>query len=182
MTFDQKVQLWMVVGTWVAGVATLLAVMTALYLARRGEKVRLRIFVGIREVFRGDGSPHEDHVCFHVTNVGERPVTITTLGWVVGRRKKRKYCIQPLSGSWTKQYPAELTHGQDARFMVSLSETPNWESDFSTRFINDSSGQSLKTLRAQIFTSVGQTFEVKPESGLIDQLRLATEGTAQSSA
>ncbi len=57
MTFDQKVQLWMVVGTWVAGLATLLAVMTALYLAKNVEKVRLRIFVGIRMVVPGDGSP-----------------------------------------------------------------------------------------------------------------------------
>ena len=170
MTFDQKVQLWMLVGTWVAGLATLLAVMTAFYLATNVEKVRLRIFVGIRAVIRGDGSPGEDHVCFDVTNVGERPVIITAVGWVVGKRKKRKYCIQPLSGSW-KQCPAELTHAQNAKFMVSLSDMPNWVSDFSAGFINDPSGQSLKTLKAQIFTSVGQTFEVKPESGLIDRLR-----------
>ena len=99
MTFDQKVQLWMVVGTWVAGLATLLAVMTALYLAKNVEKVRLKIFVGIREVFPGDGSSPE-HVCFDVTNVGQRPVTITGVGWVIGKRKKRKGLIQLLSGSW----------------------------------------------------------------------------------
>ena len=37
MTFEQKVQLWMVVGTWVAGLATLAAVMTSLYFARSAE-------------------------------------------------------------------------------------------------------------------------------------------------
>ena len=169
MTFDQKVQLWMVVGTWVAGLATLLAVMTALYLAKNVEKVRLRISVGIREVVPGDGSPAE-YVWFDVTNVGQRPVTITGVGWVIGKRKKRKNYFQPLSGSWTKQCPAELTHGQNANFTVSLSDMPNWASDFA-EFINDPSGQSLKTLKAQIFTSVGQTFEVKPESNLIDRLR-----------
>ena len=84
MTFEQKVQLWMVVGTWVAGLATLGAVMTSLYFARSAEKVRLRIFVGIRVAFSGDGSPGKDYVCFDVTNVGERPVIITTVGWVVG--------------------------------------------------------------------------------------------------
>ena len=181
MTFDQKVQLWMVVGTWVAGVATLLAVMTSLYLARRGERVRLNISVGIRQLMRGDGSPPEDHVCFHITNVGDRPVVITVVGWVVGRWKRnQKHCIQPLSGPWTRQYPAELPHGQDVRFMVSLSETPHWASDFCKGFIDDPSGRALKTLKAQIFTSVGQIFEVKPEGGLIDRLRLVAKETAQS--
>ena len=171
MTFNQKVQLWMVVGTWVAGLATLAAVITALYFARRAEKVRLKIFVGIRQIIYGDGSPFEDHVCFDVTNVGQLPVTITTVGWVVGKRKKRRYCVQPLLASRSQQCPVELTHGEQAHLMVSLTKTPNWASDFSAGFINDPSGQSLKTLKAQIFTSVGQTFEIKPESDLIDRLR-----------
>ena len=170
MTFEQKVQLWMVVGTWVAGLATFAAVMTSLYLAKRPEKVRLKIFVGIRQIIRGDGSPREDHVCFDVTNVGERPVIVTTVGWVVGKRKKRRYCVQPLLGSLSQQCPVELTHGKKAMLMFSLTEAPNWVSDFK-KFLDDTSDQSLKTLRAQIFTSVGQTFEIKPESPLIERLR-----------
>ena len=182
MTFDQKVQLSLVVGTWVAGLATLLAVMTSLYLARRGERVRLKIWVGVRELLGGDGSPQDECVCFNVTNVGERPVVVNLVGWVVGRGKKRKYCVQTLSGPLTKQYPMELTHGKDAMFTVSLSSTPNWTSDFCARFINDPSGRSLKTLRAQIFTSVGQTVEVKPETGLVDRLRLVTNRAVESGA
>ena len=50
------------------------------------------------------------------------------------------------------------------------------------RFINDPSGQSLKTLRAQIFTSVGQTVEVKPETGLVNRLRLVTNRAVESGA
>ncbi len=80
MTFEQKVQLRL---------ATLLAVMTSLHLARRGEKVRLKIAVGIRRIIRGDKSPREDHVCFDVTNVGERPVIINnTAGWVVRKAEE----------------------------------------------------------------------------------------------
>ena len=63
-------------------------------------------------------------------------------------------------------------------FTVSLSGTPPWTRDFSLKFIDDPSIQSLKTLRAQIYTSVGKTFEVKPESGLIDRLRQVIEGQA----
>ena len=170
----------MVVGTWFAGLATLVAVSVALHLARRSEKVRLRIFVGVRVVMRGDSSPGEPYVCFDVTNVGERPVVITTVGWVIGKRKARRYGIQILEGPPWKQCPAELTHGQGAQFMVGLSPTPDWTKDFTTNFVNEP--QQLKTLRAQIFTSVGQTFEIKPEHNLIDRLRRAAEEGGSQSA
>ena len=167
MTFEQKVQLWMVVGTWVAGLATFAAVVTSLYFARSAEKVRLRIFVGIRTLIRGDGSFGEDFVCLNVTNVGERPATITTVGWVVGKRKKRKHYIQKLFQPGSQQCPFELKHGENANLMIS---TAAWVTDFK-KFLDDTSDQSLKTLRAQVFTSVGQTSEIKPEGSLIDLLR-----------
>ena len=54
--------------------------------------------------------------------------------------------------------------------MVSLARPPYWVSGFK-EFLGEISDQSLKTLRAQVFTSVGQTFEIKPESSLIDLIR-----------
>ena len=155
-------EIWMVIGTWFAGLATLVAAVVALYLARRSEKVRLRIFVGVRMVMRGDGSPSEPYVCFDVTNVGERPVTITNVGWVIGKRKARRYGIQILEGLPWKQCPAELTHGQGAQFMVGLSGTPNWTKEFATNFVK--APRELETLRAQIFTSVGQTLRSNPKA------------------
>ena len=121
----------------------------------------------IRRLIRGDGSLGEDYVCFNATNVGERPVIITTVGWVVGKRKKRKYYIQPLFESWSQQCPVELKHGENANLMVSAVD---WVRDFK-KFLDDTSDQSLETLRAQVFTSVGQTSEIKPEGALIDLLR-----------
>jgi hypothetical protein len=39
MTFDQKIQIWVALGTWVSGLGSLSAVVAALYLAKRVEKV-----------------------------------------------------------------------------------------------------------------------------------------------
>jgi hypothetical protein len=50
--------------------------------------------------------------------VGERSVTINTVGWAVGKRKHRSFGIQTVSGPYTKQYPVELAHGKSADFMV----------------------------------------------------------------
>jgi hypothetical protein len=49
MTLDQKIQISIAIGTWLAGIATFFAVIVALSLSRRAEKVRLKVSVGLRE-------------------------------------------------------------------------------------------------------------------------------------
>lgn len=171
MTFDQKIQIWMVVGTWLAGFATVAAVVVALYLAQRSDSVRLKAYAGLRDFIPDDGSPVEEHLNISVTNLGERPITINSVGWAIGKRKKRRFCIQSVSGRYTKQYPIELAHGKRADFMVSFRVTPNWSKEFATGFVKDLSDKSLNTLVAQIHTSVDQTVEVRPEKDLLERLK-----------
>jgi hypothetical protein len=168
---DQKIQVWNAVGTWLAGIATLAAVLVSLHLARRSEKVQLRAFAGIRLLVRGDGAPSEQHVAIGVTNLGDRTVTISSIGWAVGKGKSRSYCIQTVSGPWTSQYPIELSHGKGANFMVSFDDTPTWLADFSKKFLSRVRDKELDTLVAQIHTSIGQTIEVEPEESLMSLLR-----------
>src|SRR5215469_13441862 len=90
MTLDQKIQIWIAIGSWLAGVGTIAATVVALYLARRGEKLSLRVSVALMDVIMGDGSPFLEHLGIDVTNNGERPVTIIQIGWAVGKGKKRR--------------------------------------------------------------------------------------------
>ena len=167
MTFDQKIQLWNVVGTWFAGLATLAAVIAALYLARKAERVNLRVFVGIQVVL-GNGSPRERYISIEVTNLGDRPVTVRTVGWAVGKGKKRKVCVQPVSGPYTAQHPIELAHGKSANFMVSLHLMPNWLSEVASEFIRDT---DIRTFVAQVHTSVGSIVEAKPIPDLVESIK-----------
>lgn len=169
MNLDQQIQVWNAVGTWLAGIATFAAVVVSLRLASRAEHVRLKAHAGIRLLFFGDGSPAEELVEIHVTNLGERPVTVVSVGWSIGKGKRKRYCMQSLSGSYTAQYPKDLAHGQSASFQVSFVETPHWASDFVKKFVAPS-GESLSTLIALIHTSVGQTVEIKAEQNLIEKL------------
>ncbi len=169
MTFDQKIQVILAVGTWFAAIGTIAAVVVALYLVRRTEKVRLKTHVGLRVLVGADGQI--EHLNMNVTNVGEKPVTVNSIGWAIGKGKERRYCIQPVYGKWTSQYPVELSHGKSVDFMVSFLDVPDWLYEFSTGFVKDLSNKSIKTLVAQIFTSVGQTIEVRPEGNLIERLR-----------
>lgn len=173
MTLDQQIQIWNVVGSWVAGIATFAAVLVSLHLARRTERVRLKVSAGLRLVIRGDGTPPEEHLNIGVTNLADRAVTVNTVGWVVGKRKQRRCYIQTVSGPWTVQYPIELQHGKTANFMVSFNHTPTWLTEFANDFMKSISDKELDTLVAQIHTSVGQTIEVKPEKDLVERLMKA---------
>jgi hypothetical protein len=172
MTLDQKIQIWVAIGTWVSG--TIAAVSAALYLAKRVEKIQLKVNVGLRVVVIGDGSPLQRHLGISVTNLGERPVTINTVGWAVGKGKQRRFAIQTVSGPHTNQFPMELAHGKTANFMVSFAVTKDWAKQFADGFIRDLSDKRLKTLVAQIHTSVGRTVEVHPEKELLEQLKKAS--------
>jgi hypothetical protein len=173
MTLDQHIQLWNAIGTWVAGAATLAAVIVSLRLALRAERIRVRTTVGVRLVFAGDGTPAEEHVGFTIVNLGDRPVTVNSVGWRVGRGKSARHSIQPLYGQYTPQYPKQLAHGEQATFMVSFLALPSWPKEFATGFVQDLSQKNLRTLRALIHTSVGETIEVKPEENLLRRLREA---------
>ena len=173
MTLDQKIQIWNAVGTWVAGIATFLAVLVSLYLARRSEAVKIKADVGIRLVFAGDGTPAEEHVGFSAVNLGDRPMNIVSIGWSIGKRKGKRFCVQPVAGQYSHQYPKQLTHGEQASFMVSFKTSPNWPKEFAEGFVKDMSEKNLKTLRALINISLGKVIEVVPENNLLEKLRKA---------
>ncbi len=170
MTLDQQIQVWNVIGTWLAGFATFLAVVVSLHLARKAESIRLKVNVGIRLVFAGDGTPAEEHIGFSIVNLGTRNVNIISVGWSVGKKDKR-FCIQPVRGQYTEQYPKWLAHGEGASFLHSFKDSPNWTADFASGFVKDTGDRNLKTLRALIHTSIGKTIEVVPEKNLLERLQ-----------
>lgn len=165
MSFDQTMQILNTLGTWVAGIGTFAAAAIALWLARRVEKIKLDAHVGLR-LITGGGITQE-YLNISVTNHGERSVTIVSTGWRIGRGKNKRFAIQLLSQSSPHQYPKKIEYGETASFMVNFSESPGWMKDFSKRIILD---QSIKTLRAQIHTSISYTMDVVPEKGFLNQL------------
>jgi hypothetical protein len=171
MSLDQKIQLLMAIGTWLSSIGTISAVFIALHLAKRVEAVRLDVKVGLMEVVIGDGSPFQKHVGITVTNLGERPVTVNSVGWAIGRGKKRRLALQPLNSPYSAQYPIELSYGKSAAFLVSFDIMTDWKREFATGFVRDLSDKSLRTLVAQVHTSVGKTVEAHPRNDLLNALK-----------
>ena len=63
-----------------------------------------------------------------------------------------------------------------AWFMVSFAEYPDWINDFRTN-LDGVSEKSLKSIRAEIYTSVGHTELVVPEKPFLDRLKDSIYGS-----
>ena len=74
------------------------------------------------------------------------------------------------SGVLGDNFPKKIEHGETASFMISLSESPDWYEYFSKFFVDEGYTYKVKTLRAQIHTSIGHTENVAPEKNLLDKL------------
>jgi len=168
MTLADKIALWSAIGTWVAGLATTGAVVFSLYLLRRSEKVRLSVHAGMR-ILLGDGYPQRDVMVIEVTNLGDRTVTVNSVGWSCGTKRDRRFCLQMLSSD-SLQYPSALAHGQTGFFQYSVTDHPEALQKFVADFLRGSLAD-LHTLRAQVHTSVNQTIDAKPEENLLDRMR-----------
>lgn len=177
VTLDQKIQLWNAIGTWVAGIATFAAVITSLYLARQSSRVKMKAVVGLRLVI-GRGAPREEVLQFSVTNQGDRPVTISNVGWVIGKGKNQRHALQLFGSAYSASIPKTLAHGERADFLISFTERPDWLDEFSKKFVMTNDPKVLRTLTAEIRTSVDQTVKVKPEALLLQRIAEAYKSPA----
>ena len=169
MTFDQKIQIANTIGTWLAGLATLGAVIVSLYLARRTDKIKLRAFVNISlKIVRGN-SNRSRYITIMITNEGSRIITINSIAWVVGKKKK-SYCMQLFDDPDSANYPVTLTDGQKAIFLIPLETEPLFLPKFCGDFIKDCSLKNSKTLRLIVSPSVGKDLYFKPGKDLIEQI------------
>lgn len=109
-------------------------------------------------------------VVIEVTNLGERSITITDIGWAAGRGKKRIYCKQLPAGSDSAKTPFTLAYGEKAVVSVSLGIAPYWAGQIANTFLADLPISMFSTLRASAYTSVRQAAYTKPSKSIIDHL------------
>ena len=154
-------------GGWFSGLCTIFVGIVAIWIALRTQKLKLKIYVGLR-IQIGAGFKKE-YLVFHTTNLSENPVTITSVGWRAGRRKRKlRTAIQLLDDSSPDRYPKKLEYGESAMFYSIFSRDERWVTDFRTKVVAD---ESVDSLRAEFHTSIGSTKRVKPEDNFLNILK-----------
>ena len=105
-----------------------------------------------------------------MVNIGETEATITAIGWLGRRRWDRVAGVQFLDDgiyAGTK-LPVTLKFGQKARFMIRV--RPHWLPQLARAMIGRFSWWSARFVRCSIWTSVGQSFKVRPSRKIVQLL------------
>jgi hypothetical protein len=158
---------WEVAETWLAGFATLAAVLVSLSLARR-ERVQLRVSAGHRIVVgAGAAEPYPQFVIIRVRNPGARNAIVEGIGW--RRRPWRK-----LHGYQTFGFggpPADVNAGASREFFISLDDAElNWGGEFVRDFVGRWPRLAVRLIRVQAWTPAGDLFSAPLDSSLREWL------------
>jgi hypothetical protein len=109
-------------AAWLAALGTISAVVTALYLAQRDNRIRLRVSAGIRQLILEGGGPGSgtEFVSIDIVNVGRRVGVVTGVSWKFGWFSKGAYLQVPPSNLYSDQFPKKLADGDRAALMIPL--------------------------------------------------------------
>lgn len=173
---------WQFVNTfadWVSAVGTVAAVWVSLWLARNASRPKGRVNANVMLIAgNGELSPH--FLDISVANTGDRPFTVTGVGWRVGLPFARRYAYQKTEGApdyaRSDPLPLELQIGRRASWRIDLARVykdTTWAQHFARGFLGKRPAIALWTLRVQAFTSTGHVFMAKPSDDVIKKLREA---------
>jgi hypothetical protein len=167
-------QFWGVIGTWVAGIGTLSAVIVSLWLAYNNSKIKLKITAGHRLLLKSILNSPSEYCLIKVVNAGDRAVNITGVGWETGRFKNKKSILQFFGIDESDKVPKVLLGGHEANFMVPFRLKGNDE-DWIVRFPKELTGVDnntnyIRKLKVVVVTSIGKTFKTRVEASLIKKL------------
>lgn len=170
-------QLWTLIGTWVASIGTVSAVVASLYFSFNQNRIKFKVIVGHRKVVSGLTKDIPDYCIINVVNIGSKPAKIISVGWRAGYFKKKVSFIQIFKNPGYDDVPKTLEEGEDATFGVPFNlnnDDEDWIVSF-PKAVTEKSKSNLNSLKLWVHTSHGQTFTVKPEKGLLEQLTKSIE-------
>lgn len=161
MSTMEVLTLWIAIGTWVAGIGTVGAVITSLYLAYNSNKIKLLLQTRIYEAFE----EKEQYLVITITNIGNKTANIKNICWEISKlgMKKRYFGNIHLSNS----LPVRLLEGEEYTIHINLHNdfSHNWLSDI-TKLTN---GYPLNRFKLVVNT-IQDTFKTKIDDSLASEI------------
>ena len=186
---------WRFINTfapWLSAIGTLTAVAVSLYLARRSDRQKLEVRVGLRNVAVLTDRPLSSKpfmflsvnvisnvppalVVVTVTNVGRRPVKLASMSWQAGRG--RHFLWTTMNNEYSYKFPITLGDGEPAFYSWPVAGLKkNFTESFGDEFAGFRGAIRLRRLRLCVSTSTGDMFRQKPEKGVLELFKeLANE-------
>jgi hypothetical protein len=158
MDTEISILYWTMIGTWVAGIGTVSAVLTSLYLAKNTNKIKL---VGNIQVY---SNTQEEQFILGITisNVGNKMANIKFINWEINKIGMLKKTF--ISKQLIYNLPKILLEGEEHRIDIDLIEN-NWLADI-TELTN---GYDIKKLKLIVNTTQDK-FEFKIDETLVNEI------------
>lgn len=160
---------WSMLGTWLASIGTIAAVITSLYLARKNEKVNLLITSNLIFLLTSgrEYSDDDQYIHIEVTNNGNKPITIQNIGWQM--TKDRAFFVPINPNPINTPLPKMISYGEVVRWAIEVSAVKNiWGPDLIRDGIKR---KDIKNWKIVVSLTTGEKFLVKPDQRIIELIQ-----------
>jgi hypothetical protein len=159
-----------VIGTWIAAIGTVGAVITSLWLASSNNKVKLKISANSSFLII-PGIPHKEVCRINIANIGIRPIKINNIGWHIGKGKKKIQLLQKTNGSTIDTIPKTLMEHEDISIDIDfISENVNKNVNWIENMARLAMKHNINTLQIIVTTNIGEIFKAKVNKSLINSI------------
>lgn len=155
---------WSMIGTWVAGFATVAAVITSLYIAKMRPKPRIKGEITLSAMRRDSW---QNGVGISIANIGQMPINIASLIWHFDGDMTFMHDFAPGS----HKLPKKLEHGESAFFFIENDDHITWAGDVKN-FILEKNG-SIEKFRIAVNLGTMDKIFIKPADDVIKMIKNA---------
>jgi len=159
-----------VVGTWIAAIGTVGAVITSLWLSINANKEKLKIKASARILIDSSRNDRPMLCMIEIVNIGNKQSKINTIGWEIGKGKKKKSFWQNTNGSIADKLPKTILEGEEATFTVDFNSEAQWLN----KMANNLKEHNIKDLKVVVCTST-ETFKVRIDDSLAKEINKEKE-------
>lgn len=107
------------VGTWVSGIATVIAVILSIYLAQKQNSSKIKIYADQNWLtYPAIAENDADIIVIRITNVGFRDVVVESIFWKPGIFIRGHLVQSPIFEAPSDQLPKQLSPSKSATFII----------------------------------------------------------------
>lgn len=152
---------WSMIGTWLAGFATVAAVITSLYIAKMRPKPRIKgeITLSALKTFEW-----KKGVGIKIANVGPMAVNIVSIVWHFDGDTTFMHDFAPEG----QNLPLKLEHGEAGFFFIENDQQSPWARDVK-KFILENHGE-IEKIRIAVNLGTMDSFFIKPAVTVIEMI------------
>ena len=165
----------MLAAQWFSAVGTVGAVIVALFLAWRQNRVRLRVICNVSHVFSAVPGTiiSETPLVIRVsaTNIGQRDAVVESITWQVGWLKPRRFYQMPTPQSaYPYPLPKRLAPGEDVTVLLDKVEWVAQNGNALANAIGDKKWPMIGSrFRVVVHTTTGEQFRIKPDDDVLKE-------------